>query len=120
MTSACRFNRHQRLSKTVEFRYVFAQPSKSTDLYFTVLARANRLTYARLGLAIARKRIKSAVARNRIKRLIRESFRQHQAILAGLDCVVLARSELEPISNLILFQSLAKHWHKLSSIVVSQ
>lgn len=120
MTSSCRFSRHQRLSKTVEFRYVFTQPSKSTDLYFTVLARSNRLTYARLGLAIARKRIKSAVARNRIKRLIRESFRQHQAILAGLDCVVLARSEIEPISNLILFQSLAKHWHKLSSIVVSQ
>ena len=115
MTSSCRFQRHQRLSKTIEFKYVFAQPSKSTDLYFTVLARSNRLTYARLGLAIARKRIKSAVARNRLKRLIRESFRHHQVKLAGLDCVVLARSGIGPISNLILFQSLARHWHKLSS-----
>ncbi len=114
MTSSYRFKQHCRLSKAVEFKNVFAQPYKSSDRYFTVLANSNALTYARLGLAIAKKRIRSAVARNRVKRLIRESFRHHQVNLAGLDCVVLARLGTDQSDNLTLLQSLAKHWQNLS------
>lgn len=108
------FKQQQRLCKSQEYHYVFEQPYKSTDRYLTVLARVNALDFARLGLAITKKRVKNAVARNRIKRLIRESFRHHQSSLAGWDCVVLAKSGATCVNNHTLQRSLAKHWQYLS------
>jgi ribonuclease P protein component len=109
-----RFTRQQRLLKAKEYQFVFEQPYKLTDPYFTVLARVNQQQFARLGLAIAKKRVSLAVKRNRIKRLIRESFRHHQSSLAGIDVVVLAKNEIDKINNRTLLDSLARHWLKLS------
>ncbi|MDM8566409.1 ribonuclease P protein component [Candidatus Halobeggiatoa sp. HSG11] len=108
----CQFTRQQRLLKARDYQFVFAKPYTSSDRYLTVLAREKKLPFARLGLAITKKRIKLAVARNRLKRLIRESFRQQQ--IANLDYVVLAKSDAYQADNNILLNSLAKHWHKLS------
>ncbi len=108
------FTRQQRLLSELDYKYVFDQAWKSTDRYLTVIARPNTCSFARLGLAIAKKRVKLAVARNRIKRLSRESFRLHQSCLAGLDCVVLARNGVAQANNQALLHSLAKHWLKLS------
>ncbi len=109
-----RFTRQQRLLKAKEYQFVFERPYKSTDPYFTVLARANQQQFARLGLAIAKKRVSLAVKRNRIKRLIRESFRHHQLSLAGIDAVILAKNRIDQINNRTLLDSLARHWLKLS------
>ncbi len=108
------FTREQRLLSGLEYKYVFERACKSTDRYLTVLARPNTQTIARLGLAIAKKRVKLAVARNRIKRLTRESFRLHQSDLVGLDCVVLARNGVEQANNHTLLHSLSTHWLSLS------
>jgi ribonuclease P protein component len=78
-----------------------------------VLGQNNQKSYARLGLAIARKHVKKAVSRNRIKRLVRESFRQHQKLLAGLDIVVTLRGDASRLDNNMIRQSLIKHWHSL-------
>ena len=86
---------------------------RSADDQFTVLARANGLPVARLGLAIARKHIKTAVARNRVKRVIRESFRAEATELRGLDFVVMARCNLSGTENARLRTSLRKHWTRL-------
>ena len=114
MTDSYSFTRQQRLLKPSEYRFVFDQPHKSSDRYLTVLAKANARDYARLGLAITKKRVKLAVGRNRLKRLIRESFRHHPSCLAGLDCVVLAKSGVARASNRTLLRSLARHWQYLS------
>jgi ribonuclease P protein component len=114
MNAPYQFTRQLRLLKASEYKYVFDQPYKSSDRYLTVLARANARTFARLGLAIAKKRVKLAVARNRIKRLARESFRHHQSSLAGLDCVVLAKNGADQVNNHTLLHSLARHWQYLS------
>lgn len=45
----------------------------------------------RLGLAVSRKVDPNAVGRNRIKRVLRETFRHHRAMLADGDYVVVAR-----------------------------
>jgi len=79
-----------------------------------VLGHNNNRTFARLGLAIAKKHIKRAVGRNRIKRLIRESFRQSQGQLAGLDIVVLLRRDVTLISNNDVYQRLNKHWQAIA------
>ncbi len=65
---------------------------KAGDDSFLLLARANNLGQARLGLVIAKKQLKRAVDRNRVKRISRESFRMRQDGLAGVDVVVLCRS----------------------------
>lgn len=114
MTDGARFPRRARLTGRRAFTQVFAQPIKSSDRYFTVLARPNALAYPRLGLAISRKAAKLAVVRNRVKRIARESFRLHQAQLGGTDYVVLGRPGMAELTNPVLFASLARHWQRLS------
>lgn len=113
MNSGASFPRRARLASQPAFASVFAQPAKSSDRYFTVLARSNGLAYPRLGLAISRKVARSAVARNRIKRIVRESFRRHQSQLGGLDWVVMGRAGLTAQENAVLFASLQRHWRRL-------
>jgi ribonuclease P protein component len=109
-----RFKRTQRLCKASDFKKVFKNPCRTADAYLTILAKPNGLAKARLGLIVAKKQIKAAVARNRIKRLIRESFRHHQDILTGLDCIVLVKKSVQQLDNLTLLQLIVKHWQKLS------
>lgn len=108
------FPPHLRLRKPSEYKKVFANPIKSSDKYFTLLAIGNELTHSRLGLAIAKKTIRRAVDRNNLKRVIRESFRIRQRQLGTMDIVVLARKEALDISLSQLRSSLQKHWIKLS------
>ncbi|MEJ2141927.1 MAG: ribonuclease P protein component [Gammaproteobacteria bacterium] len=108
------FARHQRLLKAAEFKHVFARPVRQSNNTMTLLARENKLNHARLGLAISKKQLRRAVDRNRIKRLVRESFRQHQDLLAGLDCVVMVRSAVSTLSNSVIFETLDNHWNRLA------
>jgi len=85
------FPRLHRLLTAKDFSRVFKQSTKQSDRHLTLLGQANSRDYARLGMAVPKRQLKRAVDRNRIKRLIRESFRQHQAQLRGLDIVVLVR-----------------------------
>ena len=107
------FPKQFRLGKPSEFKNVFANPVKSSDQYFTVLAVNNRLPHPRLGLAITKKNIKKAVARNRIKRTTRESFRLHRQQLLNIDIVVLARSDAANATLFLLRKSLERHWLRL-------
>ena len=76
------------------------------------MSRNNNLAYARLGLAISKKQCKKAVARNRLKRIIRESFRQNQAALGGLDIVVMNRAGAADAETKVLQDSLDNHWQR--------
>lgn len=91
---------------------VFRKAGRSKDQLFTVLYRSNKLQRARLGLAVSKKNCRLAVARNRLKRIVRESFRQHQAELAGIDIVVMNQASTHKADNAVLFDSLAAHWRR--------
>jgi ribonuclease P protein component len=104
-----------RLKKPAEYKKVFANPVKSSDTYFTLLATKNDFDHPRLGLAIAKKNIKKAVHRNMIKRTVRENFRIKQQNLGGIDIVVLARREAIDAPADLLRKSLEKHWLRLVS-----
>jgi ribonuclease P protein component len=46
--------------------------------------------------------------------LVRESFRQHQSILVGLDIVVLNRDAAHTTSNSELTKALKAHWRRVA------
>ena len=79
-----------------------------------MLARRNGLDRARLGLAISAKRLTTAAARNAVKRLVRESFRQRQERLRGLDLVVLVQRSLDHGNRALMRDSIERHWEKLA------
>jgi ribonuclease P protein component len=110
------FGRAQRLLTPQQYRRVFEKPHRFSDRYFTLLARPNGNDVARLGLAIARKRVRLATDRNLLKRLARETFRRHQHELRGLDIVVLARSASTGASRADLAQSLENSWRRVAAI----
>lgn len=111
----CCFKSRLRLKKPAEYKKVFANPVKSSDSFFTLLAIQNDIDHPRLGLAITKKNIRKAVNRNMIKRVVRENFRNQQQSLGSLDIVVIARREALEASLEALRKSLEKHWLKLVS-----
>jgi ribonuclease P protein component len=115
MTGDQRFPRRLRLLKQHEFERVFANGEcKASDGVFILLACLNQSGYPRLGLAITKKKIKTAVARHKIKRLIRESFRIHKAQLSGLDIVAMSNSNAVELQNDECFTRLHQLWLKLA------
>jgi ribonuclease P protein component len=88
--------------------------SKNSGL---ISSQGNR--FARLGLAISKKHCRKATARNRIKRIIRESFRQQQALLAGLDVVVINQPGATRATSREISDSLDKHWQRCSKAKAS-
>jgi ribonuclease P protein component len=112
------FGRASRLTKADEFRRVFSRSKISQDRHFRVLCRPNNLERARLGLAVSKKVCARATGRNRLKRLIRESFRNHQESLAaqgGIDIVVLPKQGAASMCNTTLRNALDKHWARCAT-----
>jgi ribonuclease P protein component len=107
------FSPDQRLHRPAEFGRVFAAPARSSDRFFTVLARPSGSLTARLGLTVARRVAKRAVDRNKIKRVARESFRQQRA-LPHWDFVVLARAGADRAERRVLRESLDRHFEQLT------
>jgi ribonuclease P protein component len=98
------------------FNQVFASSTRSSDQYFTILARANGTATSRLGLAISKRAAKRAVCRNRLKRLARETFRQQHAN-GGLDFIVMAKPAAAAADGAALRASLGRHFRKLEDKV---
>jgi ribonuclease P protein component len=108
------FSRDHRLLLPADYKYVFNQPIRSSDKLITILAKHNNATkQARLGLAVAKKSVKTAVHRNRIKRLTREYFRLNQNKIACADYVILVRNGIDKKDNSDIVQSLAKQFNYL-------
>jgi ribonuclease P protein component len=87
-----RLRARQRLKKRPEFRRVYDRGARTSGRSFTVFALPNNLQHGRLGVAATRK-FGGAVDRNRAKRLVREIFRRHGRLTAGLDVVVVPKRE---------------------------
>ena len=119
--SLARLPKHAKLLKAADYNHVFDKPVRSSDRYFTVLARPNKLLHARLGMVFSKKRVRLAVARNRLKRISRESFRliqlgqrQPGQEVQQADFIVLAGAQCVKATNKQLFHSLEQHWQQLN------
>jgi ribonuclease P protein component len=86
------FRPHERIKDPADFRRAFDRKRAVSDAAMVVHAVENGRDHARLGIAVARKKVRRATARNRLKRLFREAFRRGKSeIPTGLDYVVVPR-----------------------------
>lgn len=102
-----------RLRSNTDFQRIYKKAKRFTGPFLLLLAQPNNLEYPRLGLSLAKKKVKTAVARNRIKRIVRESFRAHLTNLPGVDIIVIASQGCDQIPNEKLFETLQKRWPEL-------
>ncbi|WP_420828599.1 ribonuclease P protein component [Ectothiorhodosinus mongolicus] len=109
-----RFPRCRRLNRAEDYRAVFAHGRRLREGPFTLLWWSNNQQFARLGLAVSKRHLRFAHDRNRIKRLIRESFRQHQNALCGIDVVVLCQANIHRYPPPALHQALTEAWNRLT------
>ncbi|MFW5451491.1 MAG: ribonuclease P protein component [Methylophagaceae bacterium] len=105
-----RFSRAMRMNNPRDFTRVFRQAKHTGGTGLTVLTVDNSVGCPRLGLAIAKKHLKLASRRNRLKRIIRESFRQHQSTFANIDIVVLTRADIAKRNSAQIWAALEQHW----------
>ena len=104
-----------RLRRPAEFKAVFDSAAlKIGQPQFLLLASPNGLQHPRLGLVIAKKKVRHAVDRNRIKRITRDSFRRLQHDLPPVDLLMIARQDLAALDNKALHQALLDAWARLN------
>ena len=108
------FSRRVRLLDAQQYKAIFDDaPFRVSTRELLFLSRPNSLPVPRLGLVISKKSCRLAVQRNRVKRLVRESFRQHQGSLTGLDIIVLSRRGIAELDNHTLTQLITQSWTRL-------
>ncbi|HQV41455.1 MAG: ribonuclease P protein component [Moraxellaceae bacterium] len=114
MTACYRFPRTHRLLRPEDFKTVFDSTAfKVGEQHFLLLIRPNGLDHPRLGLVIAKKKVRLSVERNRLKRTVRDSFRRHQATLPAVDIIFMARNDLGSLVSADLAMQLEKSWKRL-------
>ena len=107
------FGPDRRLLQASEFERVFGQARyKVQQAHLMVLAVPSEQK-ARLGLVVAKRKVRLAHDRNRIKRLLRESFRKQAPELPDVDLVVLAKLGAAQASSAQLASELAQLWLQL-------
>lgn len=114
LATLTKFSRDMRLSGPAQYGPLFKEGEHAGGGGLTVLYKQNTLGYPRLGLAIAKKHIKFATGRNKIKRIIRTSFREHQAALGNVDIVVLSRKDIAKRAPEQIWAALERHWGAVS------
>lgn len=108
------FPRSCRLTSKADFQSVFDQPKKAASQGILILYRPSGREYPRLGIMIGKQHVRRAVDRNRLRRIVRDSFRQVQTLLSGLDIVVLIRHDWIALPNAKCRDELAKLWKKIA------
>jgi ribonuclease P protein component len=110
-----RFTRARRLVSKHDFKLVFDKSHKISRQHLQILYRINTLPHARLGVIVAKQILPLSVDRNRIRRIIRESFRQHQADLGSVDVVVRLKPAGREVDNKTLRNEIDGVWAKCHS-----
>ena len=117
MTTLYGFSTDVRIHCADDYKSVFdGALFKVHQPHFLFLAKISEQPKSRLGIVVAKKKVRRAHERNRVKRLARESFRLHQQQLDVLDIVVMPKVGIEAVPNSELHQQLQFAWQKLQRI----
>lgn len=104
------FRRNSRLTTASDFQSVFNANLRIGNSFMTLLVSKHNSKQSRLGFAIAKKQVKKAVDRNRLKRIFRDSFRHHQAVLPNKDFVIMVKHKIVFQNNHQVFEMMNKNW----------
>lgn len=111
------FSTEVRIRCAADYKSVFdGALFKVHQPHFLFLAKPTEQPKSRLGIVVAKKKVRRAHERNRVKRLARESFRLHQQQLDLLDIVVMPKVGIEAVPNSELHQQLEFAWQKLQRL----
>ena len=104
------------LRKNKDFQYVYRKGRSCVNKYLVMYIKENGTDKNRIGISVSKK-VGNSVVRHRVTRLVRESYRLHEAVFnSGLDIVIVARASAatvgyEEIENALL------HLGKLHHII---
>ena len=79
------------LKKNHQFQFVYKNGKSYANKYLVMYVKENGTDRNRIGISVSKK-VGNSVVRHRVTRLVRESYRLHEAVFnSGLDIVVVAR-----------------------------
>ena len=117
MTTLYGFSTDVRIHCAADYKSVFdGALFKVHQPHFLFLAKISEQPNSRLGIVVAKKKVRRAHERNRVKRLARESFRLYQQQSNVLDIVVMPKMGIEAVPNAELHQQLQFAWQKLQRL----
>lgn len=105
-----------RLRSAADFVPLKSARARIDGKFFRIRYVQGATNVARLGMAVSRKVSKRAVVRNRIKRCLRESFRQHRALLPAVDLLVIPRSEAASVAGSVLREEIDRLWMRVKPL----
>lgn len=104
------------LKKNHQFRFVYKYGRSYANHYLVMYVKENGTERNRLGISVSKK-IGNSVVRHRVTRLVRESYRLHEAVFnSGLDIVIVARKDAASVGYHEIENSLL-HLGKLHRII---
>ena len=79
------------LKKNHQFQFVYKYGKSYANKYLVMYIKENGTDKNRIGISVSKK-VGNSVVRHRVTRLVRESYRLHEAVFnSGLDIVIIAR-----------------------------
>ena len=79
------------LKKNHQFQFVYKYGKSYANKYLVMYIKENGMEINRIGISVSKK-VGNSVVRHRVTRLVRESYRLHEAVFnSGLDIVIVAR-----------------------------
>ena len=104
------------LKKYQQFHGVYKYGKSYANKYLVMYIMENGTGRNRIGISVSKK-VGNSVVRHRVTRLVRESYRLHEAVFdSGLDIVVVARKAAAPVGYYGIEEALL-HLGKLHRII---
>ena len=104
------------LKKNHQFQFVYRYGKSYANKYLVMYVKENGTDRNRLGISVSKK-VGNSVIRHRVTRLVRESYRLHEAVFnSGLDIVIVGRPAAAGAGYLEIEKSLL-HLGKLHHLI---
>ena len=104
------------LKKNHQFQFVYRYGKSYANKYLVMYVKENGTDRNRLGISVSKK-VGNSVVRHRVTRLLRESYRLHEAVFnSGLDIVIVARASAASVGYEEIEKALI-HLGKLHHII---
>lgn len=104
------------LKKNHQFQFVYKYGKSYANKYLVMYIKENGMEINRIGISVSKK-VGNSVVRHRVTRLVRESYRLHEAIFnSGLDMVIVARQSAASVGYEEI-ESALLHLGKLHHII---